>query len=210
MATACSWQLAAAQWTQDVAAARQSEAHFDNCAFDAAVAFIDDRLTEAGEDVKASQYADAMFALGQALHAIQDFYSHSNYIELMVSAHPNDARAARPIAFWRTEGVGALQALRAHSLISGRVSYSIAAGKRCNANAPLHDQIAKDSPSFSAHARTLIPGWQNRTYYVAALDAAEKATQEFLSYSFRRWPELGRACGKPVGYLTIVERRKLQ
>src|SRR6266851_4685048 len=64
VATACSWQLAAAQWTQDVAAARQSEAHFDNCAFDAAVAFNDDRITETGEDVKASQYADALFALG--------------------------------------------------------------------------------------------------------------------------------------------------
>jgi hypothetical protein len=210
VATACSWQLAAAQWTQDVAAARHSEAHFDNCDFDAAVAFINDRLHEAGEYVQANQYADAMFALGQALHAIQDFYSHSNYIELMVAAHPNDSATARPISFWQTEGVSALQALRAHGLISGRVSYSLSAGKRCKANVPLHDQIAKDSSSFSAHAKALIPGWQNKTYYVAAFDTAEKATQEFLSDSFRRWPDLGRACAKPVGYLTIVERRKPQ
>jgi hypothetical protein len=210
VATSCAWQLSAAQWTQDIVAADHSEAHFDNCAFDAAVDFINDRLRAADAAVKARLFADAMYDLGQALHAIQDFYAHSNYIELMAQAHPHDVASAKTIAFWQKDGVKLLRDLRSTGLVSGRVSYSIASGKRCSASGPTHEDIAKDSASFSAHAKTVIPGWGNRTYFVAALDAATAATQDFLRYSFTRWPDLGRACGKPVGYLTVVERRPLQ
>lgn len=207
LATACSWQLAAAQWTQDLVAARKSEAHFDNCAFEEAVAFIEDRLQAADKAVAKSQHGAAMFALGQALHALQDFYSHSSYIELMVAASPKDMSLAQPIAFWSTDGRSRLEKLIGKGLTSGTVSYSESATKRCADGAPSHETLAKDSARFSAHAAAVIPGWKNRTYHVAAVDLADAATRQFLTYAFRRWPSLGKSCGKPVGYLTLVERR---
>lgn len=208
LARACSWQLAKAQWQQDLVAARESEAHFDNCAFGDALAFISGRLDEADALMGKKEHGKAMFALGQALHAIQDFYSHSNFIEFAVADSPKDSTRARPVSFWTAAGRSELQALAARGLVSGTVSYSKAETKRCRAGSPTHDTLAKDSPTFSKHASEVIPGWSNKTYHVAALDLADATTRQFLTYAFRRWPDLGEACGKPVGYLTLVERRK--
>jgi|CXWL01.1.fsa_nt_gi hypothetical protein len=208
IARACSWQLAKAQWQQDLLAIRESAAHFDNCAFDEALEFIGARLDEADAFVGKKEYGKAMFSLGQALHALQDFYSHSNFIELAVADSPNDSTRSQPVSFWAATGRTALKDLVARGLVSGTVPYSRAETKRCSAGAPTHEMLAKDSPTFSKHASTVISGWGNKTYHVAALDLADAATRQYLAYAFQRWPDLGKACGKPVGFLTLVERRK--
>ncbi|HEY0140821.1 MAG TPA: HET-C-related protein [Thermoanaerobaculia bacterium] len=208
VASWCSWQLALAQWKQDLGEPRRSEAHFDNCAFDGGVEFIEERLTAADRAVQQKKFDKAMYILGQALHALQDFYSHSSFVEMMVRRHPKEPQKVTPIALWTAAGQQRLRALIAEGLISGVVGYSRAESKKCAAGSPTHETIAKDSPTFSAHAQTPIPGWKNRTYHVAALDLANRASEDFLAFAFRQWPELARQCAKPVGYLPITERRK--
>jgi Heterokaryon incompatibility protein Het-C len=208
VSTACAWQLSVAQWQQDLLVPRDSAAHFDNCAFDAAIAFVADRLQAADKAVRAGEHTDAMSALGQALHAIQDFYSHSSYVEMMVARHPAKPDEAEQVDVWTRDGVRNLQELVREGLVSGVVSYSSADSKRCRAGSPPHEVLAKDAPQFNARAALRIPNWGNRTHHTAALDFATAASQRFLAYAFQRWPELGRSCGRPVGYLTLTERRK--
>jgi hypothetical protein len=208
LAKACSWQLSLAQWRQDLFAPLDSAAHFDNCAFDDSLAFIADRLAAADAAVAKKDHGGAMFALGQALHAIQDFYSHSNYLELMAKAHPKDFTRVAPIDFWTAAGRKQLADLRAKKLVSGVVSYSRKATMRCAAGTVSHELIAKDSPSFSKHAQEVISGWGRRTYHVAAFDLAHQASERFLTYAFQRWQPLARECGRPIAFLTLVERRK--
>jgi len=91
-------ELRKALYLQDSYHQFESKAHFDNCAFGESIAYIDSLLSEVDGHVQAAQASKdqgdlaaseasmlkAFFALGQSLHGIQDFYAHSNYIELMV------------------------------------------------------------------------------------------------------------------------------
>ena len=97
-ARACADVLSRAAVWQDVRHAASSAAHFDNCAFDDGLAYIAALEREAGDLLRAAtarrtasggmgeaalrQAHAAVFLLGQALHAVQDFYSHSNFLEL--------------------------------------------------------------------------------------------------------------------------------
>ncbi|HEX8178042.1 MAG TPA: hypothetical protein VF525_00725 [Pyrinomonadaceae bacterium] len=57
-------------------------AHFDNEAFAEGQARLNDRFQHLVSDLEANQASEARKKLGQALHAIQDFYSHSNWVEM--------------------------------------------------------------------------------------------------------------------------------
>lgn len=71
--------------------------HFDNNQLDASIERVHERMREAGQlwrslenaanpwdEDQARTMHRAMFAFGQALHAIQDFYAHSTYLECNV------------------------------------------------------------------------------------------------------------------------------
>ncbi len=93
----CSRQLVQAIYLQDIGHFFDANAHFDNCTFDGSIDYIESLLGEADDLVKSAhthrdggQYrrggtavAEAMTRLGQVLHAVQDFYAHSNYVDLM-------------------------------------------------------------------------------------------------------------------------------
>ena len=82
----CTVELIAAQWRQDLLHQGDSFAHFDNCAFDPGVAFVQEQLAQAKTSADHDAFG-AMADLGRALHAIEDFYAHSNYVESMVAGH---------------------------------------------------------------------------------------------------------------------------
>ncbi len=58
--------------------------HFDNCAFAESLAYIERQHTL----IAAASNAPAMWAaFGRLSHVAQDFYSHSNYVDLWLAAH---------------------------------------------------------------------------------------------------------------------------
>jgi hypothetical protein len=65
-----------------------SSRHFDGESFPEGQTLITSGFTTIKTDLANSDTAGARFALGQALHTIQDYYSHSNWIETM-GASPN-------------------------------------------------------------------------------------------------------------------------
>lgn len=91
-------ELRKALYLQDTYHQFESKVHFDNCDFDDGIAYIDSLLAEVDRHVTAALAAqdekdqaaveasvlNAFFALGQALHGVQDFYAHTNYVELSV------------------------------------------------------------------------------------------------------------------------------
>ncbi len=72
-------------WTQF-----QMHVHFDNCAFAKGRAFVEQQhaLIAGTDDPKLMRAA-----LGRLTHAVQDFYSHSNYVDLWLEANGGFAKA---------------------------------------------------------------------------------------------------------------------
>jgi hypothetical protein len=77
----CTQPLVDAQLRQNVLQRPNAGAHFDNCAFPESMRFLDDRAKEIDGLVAVGEVKGALFRVGQMLHVIQDFYSHSSYIE---------------------------------------------------------------------------------------------------------------------------------
>jgi len=136
----------------------ESALHFDNCTFDLGVQRIDDlwQLIESGVEV--NRYV----IFGTMIHTVQDFYAHSNWIELQV--------AQSPIPVWDL----VLASLPA-SIVSG--TFFLDSPKECGPDAPTHSQLNKDSPD-SEEGRKTVPSGPNqgKTLFDLAFAAALGAT----------------------------------
>jgi len=80
--------------------------HFDNCKIQESLAYIEScygeikpRLCLAGKHKE--DYLFVLHKFGQLLHPLQDFYSHSNYVELQLSAHDNLTPDQVPLINWQ-------------------------------------------------------------------------------------------------------------
>jgi len=65
------------------------EIHFDGSAFKQGFAYIDNQLDIILQNIITDEYLPARQAFGRMLHSWQDFYSHSNYVELWLAKHPD-------------------------------------------------------------------------------------------------------------------------
>lgn len=204
-ARSCTNILVRAQWLQDSWHQSESKAHFDNCAFAEGVAYVRELTDEADTAAAAGRFDDALFAYGQALHAIADFYAHSNYVERAVAD-----KKEWPIdiaRIWTDTGAKAIEAAAAKGLISGR--WPIGTPTRCAANGPSHDDLNKDSPKSTNGAVVItLPNWDKRTHHQAAKETALAATRTYLERAFRRADALAAHCGWIVGYLPAVDTRE--
>jgi len=72
-------------WTQF-----QMHAHFDNCAFAEGRAYVEQQHALIAGAVDPTLMRAA---LGRLTHAVQDFYSHSNYVDLWLEANGGFAKA---------------------------------------------------------------------------------------------------------------------
>ncbi len=70
--------------------------HFDNEMFQASAQKLADNLNDATDDLDAYDKEMAVEKIGQALHALQDFYSHSIWVENQI-AGPLDVPSNIPI-----------------------------------------------------------------------------------------------------------------
>jgi len=66
------------------------EYHFDNNAFDQSYAYIEEQRTLTVCSLMANDVLSAWSAFGRLSHTAQDFYAHSNYIDLWLSCQQND------------------------------------------------------------------------------------------------------------------------
>lgn len=155
-----------------------SQVHFDNCTFPQGVAHID-ALWQIIEGVDRLD-TQTLGTFGRLLHTVQDFYSHSNWVELNV--------AHRPIPVWD---------LALATLPSGAFSgtWLLGTPKACKAGTPSHSELNKDSPSSEEGAKIVESGPNaGETLYALAYDAAERATRvqfDRLAAKFGRKPMHG-------------------
>ena len=120
----------------------QSAVHFDNCNFAGAIDHI--AAQWAVIDELGDHYADsALAAFGALLHTTQDFYAHSNWIEL----HEQVA----PVPVWN-QTLASLPA----GIISG--TWLLGFPKLCPSGTPSHSQLNKDSPKSKEGAKIVASG----------------------------------------------------
>ncbi|MGZ9235487.1 MAG: hypothetical protein ACXW4E_08180 [Anaerolineales bacterium] len=67
------------------------EYHFDNNAFDKSYAYIEEQRALTISSLMADDAPSAWSAFGGLTHTAQDFYAHSNYIDLWLSFQPDGA-----------------------------------------------------------------------------------------------------------------------
>jgi hypothetical protein len=145
-----------------------SAIHFDNCAFKQGQEYIMDQwgLIEAIGNKTDQQ---SLFYFGQLLHTVQDFYSHSNWVEL------HETNGDLPI--WD---------LDINDLPPGIVSGTFILGspKCCPKGAPTHKELNKDKPG-SEEGKKVVQEGPNKgmTLYELAFKSAVKATKvQFEKY----------------------------
>lgn len=216
-------ELRKALYLQDTYHQFESKAHFDNCAFNEAIEYIDSLLAEVDGHVKGAQAAKdhgdvaakdasllkAFFALGQALHGVQDFYAHSNYVELSVE-RVKRSTDIEVIAPWKKEGKERIADLVGNSpgkrLVSGFVFWGFP--QTCTTGTLSHADLAKDKATTPS-GKVKVAHLENRSRYQIAVQLAREASQELIDYSFRRWPLMKEANGKNVAFEVLVDRRGL-
>lgn len=212
-------ELRKALYQQDVAHQFESKAHFDNCDFDSAVDYIDTLLNEAGTHADAAATAKAagktkdaeeaaaraFRALGQGVHGVQDFYAHSNYVE-MKSASVTKVTDLEVVAVWEPSGKEKLRALLGEGLISGHVFWGFP--QRCPKGTASHAELAKDGAETESGRKRLLH-LQNISQYKVAVFLAREASLRFFADAFKRWPILREMSGEHVAIDILVDRRGL-
>jgi hypothetical protein len=208
-------QLRKALYFQDIVHQVESRAHFDNCDFDGATSYITALLDEIGKEIKDAELAGsgpdaarpavtrAFFALGQALHGVQDFYAHSNYVELQ-APKVKKVTDLEILAPWRADGRDRIAALRKEGLISGFVFWGFP--QKCTSGSVSHGELAKDSAETKS-GRRLVAHLQNLSQYRIAVYLAREASQDLVRECFNRWPLLKEANGPNVAFEVLVDHR---
>jgi hypothetical protein len=179
----------------------ESQFHFDNCAFQDGVDFIARQWTLIQNS--GDKYGDvALAAFGRLLHTVQDFYSHSNWIEL----HDNEAI----IPVWDMN----LQNLPP-DIVSG--TWVIGAPKRCRSGTPTHGQLNKDSDSKTKSPQGCKPVTsgpnQGKILFQLAFDTAVAATckqfEQFKELKLAARPLL-KAVSRPISPDATPQERQFQ
>ena len=212
-------ELRRALYLQDTYHQFESRAHFDNCDFDGATEYIDSLLGEVDGHVRvASEARDradsanldaavkkAFFALGQALHGVQDFYAHTNYVELSVS-NVTKSTDIEIVAPWNQGGKKRIKELADKGLVSGFVFWGFP--QKCSNGTPSHADLAKDKVTTKSGA-VKVPHLENRSRYQIAVQLAREASQKLIDEAFWRWTLLKEVNGQYVAFELLVDRRGL-
>lgn len=138
--------------------------HFDNCAFGPG----SERIKTIWGMIQSKELEiNRFFYFGTMIHTVQDFYSHSNWVELHVDADP--------VPVWDLE----LSTLP-QGIMSG--TWLIGSPKMCGPNTPSHGQLNKDDPS-SEEGRKIVQSGPNagKTLFDLAFAAALAATQMWFA-----------------------------
>jgi len=91
-------QITAANLHQDrlLGQIGHEEYHFDGSAFKKSNRYVEEQRALTISSLVANHAPSAWAAFGKLSHAVQDFYSHSNYVDLWLSSHSNGTRPTPP------------------------------------------------------------------------------------------------------------------
>lgn len=212
-------ELRRALYLQDSAHQFESKAHFDNCDFANAVGYVQELLATVGDKVSEAQAAavrgdkitseekitQAFFALGQALHGTQDFYAHTNYLE-MHAASAMKVQQIQSLPIWTEAGAKQIEHLGKTGLKSGYVFWGVP--QACSGKSPTHAELAKDTEK-TASGKIRIAHFQNMSQFTAAQFLARRASIELVTYAFAKWPLLKEMNGEVVAFEVLIENRGL-
>lgn len=67
------------------------EYHFDGSAFEKSYAYVEQQRAMIVSSLMTNDALSAWSAFGRLTHTVQDFYSHSNYVDLWLSCQPDGA-----------------------------------------------------------------------------------------------------------------------
>lgn len=191
-------QLWSALWHQDTIGQVNSAAHFDNCNFEGALNYIDSLIQEIDEEQKTQTNLVELrkfsfYRIGKAAHAIQDFYAHTNYIEMNAIntkiITPDDIKI---IPVWTPEGEKQIATLQKNGLVSGY--FFLGTPNRCPSGAVSHKELAKDNEKTQSGSQYIDKFGKNQFQVTKYL--ASKATNDFFSFGYQRWPKLRPAFSK--------------
>lgn len=146
-----------------------SKVHFDNCCFIDGSEYIKEEWQNLEADDPHAETALGTF--GRLLHTVQDFYAHSNWVEL----HQNES----PIPIWNLD-VSTLP----NGIVSG--TWVVGFPKRCPDGAPAHAQLNKDDPN-SDEGKIIVSSGPNagKSLFILAYEAALSASLvQFERYRF--------------------------
>ncbi|KRR25252.1 hypothetical protein CQ14_09550 [Bradyrhizobium lablabi] len=212
-------ELRMALYVQDIRHQFESKAHFDNCHFEGAQTYLMSLIEEAGrhasDALAAKNRGDtgamtsaakaAFFSPGQALHAVQDFYAHTNYAELQ-APKVKEAGEIPVIAPWRKADQDKIADLRKAGLVSGYVFWGFP--QDCPAGTISHRNLAKDSAD-TVSGKRLIPHLNNLSQFRLAVFLARQASLQLMEDAFQRWPVLKELNGPNVAFEILLDRRGL-
>jgi hypothetical protein len=231
----CSDALNGGLYEQDIGEFYKAEAHFDNCAIEESLAYFQKLKTSAdglmllARDIYRqdhdktrllSNVKNAVREYGRALHIVQDFYAHTNYIDLMAAEHVADDSpilvALRQssagfsdklaLQIWAADDAKFVRAMQNKAgLVSGTVFYETPRLNRCPLGSRTHKQLAKDVADKGNGASATR--WTGITHFHAATTLAKKSTRDFILGIAGLWPELEGACGRYIRPLQINDER---
>lgn len=137
----------------------ESQLHFDNCTF----ALGAQRIVDLWALITApNPPTNPYVSFGTMLHTVQDFYAHSNWVEL----HEQES----PVPVWDLDP-GSLPS----DIVSG--TFWLDHPKLCAPGAPTHEELNKDSPDSPEGSKTVASGPnQGRTLFSLAFAAALAAS----------------------------------
>ena len=152
-------------WTGQIG---HDEYHFDNNAFEKSLVFIEDQRALIAPALENGDVETAWRAFGKLTHTAQDFYSHSNYVDLWLSIQPDGMKPTPPEIEPLDDGLISSAALR-----SGRIYYPLEALTFFH---PLKKWIVPMLPRDS-HAWMNLDSAERGPLFEYALQAAIKRTR---------------------------------
>ena len=96
------------------------EYHFDNNAFEKSYVYIDEQRALVLSSLHRGDTDSAWSAFGRLTHTVQDFYAHSNYIDLWLAQHTNGSRPAASQVYPVEPAI-----LESGALRSGKIYYPL-------------------------------------------------------------------------------------
>ena len=199
-----SWKklLNKAHWHQDIFHFFGSRHHFDNCCFEDGINQINNlqkdndadyaKLTQIQKEKDRKRLKEKIiFRMGRILHSAQDFFSHSNYVEIMQNEF-EEIEEVPAVEFLSETGQKRILELSKNGLFSER--FFISFPHKCDKNKMGKQSFNKDGPKHEAGKK--LTRWQNQknnnlfTSFEAAMFFADKSTYLIFYKIFSGYPLL--------------------
>jgi hypothetical protein len=147
---------------------------------------------------------EALAALGHVVHSLQDFFMHTNYVELVAAS--GVARNQVPVLeLWSTASDATIAGMRP-GLVSGSVLWE--PRDQCPRGQPTHAALNKDNATTPRGAQVVTP-W-DVTHYRAAYDFARSAAVRLVKTRLQSqgWTAVADHCGPNYAIAVTFDQRR--